>query len=445
MADYVDTFDGIDIRDSVSVNALSSIEAKIDNLLDKTMSPISLDVRIGAYPVTTKEYWYNTGYYHAIIEVADSDKIYVSATSNTNIPIAMFYSGEPSAANYIGYYGSITEQITYTNELLTIPSGTTYIVINNKSSSDIRASKETYTVSSDILPVFASYDGETVSFGTRYTETSNLYISMKKRGGNSLFDFDMIVESFDNGSTSILLSNVTDFFSPYKIRANNNADGDLPTNWYSHFVGGNHQYNNGSSGSTPTARGTIDAVLFDNELVTNDTKQCRKIDVYWTNYIQGQNTKKADGTGREILKEKYHLMYDGDKIHIEHVFTPLEDISIAIYYGLCVFWYNASGYYYEFVGGETRNKLTAPIDANSGNTKCRSFIITDAGENKIQAMMEPTDIGDFAMAEYVPQSVFSTTARKVYFNPINLNDWTVIQQGENYFYDAWLKIEKLRQ
>ena len=57
--------------------------------------------------------------------------------------------------------------------------------------------------------------------------------------------------------------------------------------------------------------------------------------VAWVNYVQGWNTKKSDGTGREILKEAPTWIFkpNGDVL-VSNTITALEDIDIYMYYGL---------------------------------------------------------------------------------------------------------------
>lgn len=38
---------------------------------------------------------------------------------------------------------------------------------------------------------------------------------------------------------------------------------------------------------------------------------CDRMEILWTNYVQAYNTKKADGTGREVLCERHRMLFDG--------------------------------------------------------------------------------------------------------------------------------------
>lgn len=413
----------------------------LNNNLDILLENATIDIPLnitngGCYPVTTKEFWANSGFRCAIITATEHDVIHVSSQSDTNVPIAMFYSGVPSSATYIGYYGLLTQHL-YTDELLTIPAGTTHIVLNcYQFSPPFYATKEGKKPNQTVLnkKISASYDGTTITLRSRYNGSSDIEYTFCKRGGNNLLDLNTIKTINDNGSESTLLTNPTDTFSPYKLRAAANADGDLPSGWTTHFTGGNHQYNNTGSGSTATARCVIDAVLFDKEIITNSSEYCDTAEIYWTNYIQGQNTKKSDGSGREILKECYHLTFDGTDFTINHYFEPLEDVTIKDYYGMGFYWYNGSGYHYQYVGGTNRKELNAPLTSDSGNKYCRKFLIYDTNI-VLTAEMLSEDLGDWIL-DNDTYSAFSTPYNKIYFNLVNGAAFQAVSSGDRYFYKA---------
>ena len=115
------------------------------------------------------------------------------------------------------------------------------------------------------------------------------------------------------------MSSETDIFSPHIVKAVNNADGDNLNENGSHreyFTGGNHQYNNSGSGSTATARCESFSV----------TDLGHKVVVKWTNYIQGYNTTKVDGSGREIMREDVRLDIANGMIYADIRHTALENI-----------------------------------------------------------------------------------------------------------------------
>lgn len=163
------------------------------------------------------------------------------------------------------------------------------------------------------------------------------YIKFKNFGGNDLF----MIDTYKVGSTTI--NTGTDMIpSPYYVKAINNIDGDSDTRT---FTGGNHQYNNQASGSTATAREVSLVVYADSTVLSdNTTKDCQEVTIIETNRVQGYNTKKANGSGREILEEQIVFKYDGDKLDVINTITPLEEILIERYYGIQTALFNNSDY-----------------------------------------------------------------------------------------------------
>ncbi len=388
----------------------------------------------GLYSRVTKAFYPNPDYEYYLLPVTEADKVYVTAMSNTNVPIAMFYSDAETmdSTTWLGSQGSYSSSVQYTDELLAIPSGTKMIAINNRLVGNFGIKKALPSTEAD-KQIHAKYDGSNVTM-----VSNGLRVAMGYRGGNNLFDF---ISFTDADTDKTLLTNNTDFFGPYKVRAVSNGDGDKPTNWYSHFTGGNHQYNNSGSGSTPTARGSIDFVKFDGETATeNSSAYCNRVEIQWTNYIQGQNTKKEDGTGREILKEVYNLVFDGFKFEIQHHFIPLEDVIILTYYGLQLY-NNTANCKYRYVGGTNRAELSAPIASDSGNKACRKIIMANTTLSTSMEMNE-TDLGDFCL-DSSAYSVFTSSSNKAYFMLINPSTNTTFEADDYYYFNGSYVFEKL--
>jgi hypothetical protein len=146
-------------------------------------------------------------------------------------------------------------------------------------------------------------------------------------GGNNLF----MIKSYKVGNTTKTLS--TDMIpSPYIMKAVNNADGDKTEQI---FTGGNHQWNNQGSGSTPTAREILLSIYCDDKLITEgESISCNSVKIIETNRVQGWNTCKQDGSGREILEETITFKFDGITLDVINTIKPLEEIIIQRYYGI---------------------------------------------------------------------------------------------------------------
>ena len=199
-----------------------------------------------------------------------------------------------------------------------------------------------------------------------------------------------------------------------------NIDGDdLIHNTY---TGGGHQYNNTTSGSTKTARLVSLKFYVDNRIVEDDEEgTANVIKMKWTNRIQATNTKKSDGTGREVLEETITLTFDGKEWKMFNEILPLEDISVHNYYG------------YQFNGIKTSPQSTNPfgnwkyvnstnreLNAEaSGNKDVKAII---AYGNSIQLSMildESIDLGKRDMLFNVSTGGAFRSDEKCYFRIVN--------------------------
>lgn len=417
------------------------------------------------YSMVTKTLFDNPNYESIQLTPESAAEYYATAQTYANVPLAMYYSSITTldSTTWIGSQGDYSGKTQYNDEKLIIPTGTKTIIVNNymPGSANITVKSRTikHTIEKYSSPIFAQYTGNELSMTVRFSDYSDLAIRMGYHGGNNLFDFIDFTEINDDGTSTVLATNVTDFFGPYRLQAVNNADGDAQSST-SHFVGGNHQYNNIGTGSTPTARGVIDYVLFDNiDAVAGDSAYCKKVVAHWTNYIQGQNTKKADGTGREILREEYTLTYYADKMLIDHVFIPLEDVKIATYYGLQMY-FSPSDVQFQYIGGETRIPQ-GMVDTNSVNRQCRGMIAYN-DSFKIIMQMFPIDLGNWILHDDIPESTryadysafINGTVKKAYFNLVscvNRNGnvyWDfatrVYHEGEHYYFAGEYQFAKPR-
>ena len=342
----------------------------------------------------------------------------------------MFYSDNPlDATTWLGSQGSISESIQYVDELLQIPDNTKYIALNCTYNGILKYKKGIidHSKSTEELYNFIANFNNVTNLLTIKTK-DNIEITIGPGGANNLIDFRTLLKQ-----NTFAISNTTDWFMPYKIRAINNIDGDLPENWYSHFTGGNHGYNNSGSGSTKTARGVLQKIYFNNteNFIVNEDIKCNTIDLYWTNYVQASNTKKQDGTGREVLKENYHLHFNGDKFIIDHNFVPLEDLIIITYYGFGG-WLGSDAICF-FTSGELRSGFSLPSNSNCGNKKCKKIILNKNNYN-FNYEMDNLDLGNFEILNDQTFSAFSS-GTKIYFSLINLSNSSTVISQNNYYYD----------
>ena len=270
-----------------------------------------------AYPNGTTVSGYNTYAY----SVKNGDILSISAQypSSLSYKLAMFYD---SSNRYIGCIERVGTATIQSDVIITVPpnSAVMRISLNN-----------TFTPS---VSKFSMSGGKRVSVtsDTVVIENDTAIITMKKRGNNNLFDFYSIA----NKSNVALLTAGTDWQGPYIVSAVNNADGDAISEG-TDYTGGNHAYADDGASGTPTAR-TVGIHVYADGVEVLDGEELEwhdYVDVIWTNYVQAWNTKKADGTGREVIKEMPHWQFLPDgRVETSNFITALEDVTVGMYYGL---------------------------------------------------------------------------------------------------------------
>lgn len=331
--------------------------------------------------------------------------ITASVPANSNYAVCLMYTEDGTYVDGVEFNSSGTINRVTDYEVI-IPSGVGIIKTSSLTSTLFVLkkkviSKEEYNpkekddeiINSMKLISYSVDDSATsVTVSQKYGE-SNLYVKIGVGGGNGLVDF----REFFVDDIKILNTNNFDRHSPFIIGAEENIDGDQPTVEY--FTGGNHQYNNSGSGSTPTARCTDIRFIADGKtLSANESGICSKMVIKWVNYVQGYNTSKADGSGREVLKEEHTLVFNGMCFESYVNIIPLENVYIKRWYG---FQYGRTNTIYpniRYIGATNRAVLyPSQNDTDCGDSK--TLIAEAFGENhKLTITIDGEyDVGDRSM------------------------------------------------
>lgn len=272
-------------------------------------------------------------------------------------------------------------------------------------------------------PIYYHIDGDVLDVIYKYSATKDMRVRLRKKGGNYLFDFyqfalidnDTEFVSSDYSGGTVVITTPSDWHSPFVMSAKTNADGDAVSS--GHFTGGNHEYTNTGTGGSATAR--CDGLKFfaDGREVSDGGGYCDHIEVFWINFVQAYNTKKEDGSGREVLKERHRLLFDGIRFSSEIELIPLEDVAVATWYGLqCAtshLWQGTAHY----VGGENRTLFDVATSTNCGNKTATALVIEKDG-NVLEMAIDPAvDLGDRRFYSGT-EGIFTRTYSKAYMNII---------------------------
>ena len=187
--------------------------------------------------------------------------------------------------------------------------------------------------------------------------------------------------------------------------------------------------------STPTARTVSYAYYVDGRKVDSFLGYAYYVDVYWENRVQATNTKKADGTGREVLKETFHMHFDGDKWTLDGMLEPLEALSSWSYYGIQMSRASAyNGYIFYHDSPDNRTWHSTRAASNSGTDKCRTITMHD-GADYFEMHVGTDGLGDFALNRQ--ENSFFSTDSKTYSHLVkNASD---IGANSVFTYCGWYK------
>lgn len=430
------------------VNLGETIESSVFTQTGAFQS-IDFDLAVGCFSKVGWQFYNTTwavNYRHARIDVEQGQVYRISGSGNGNAQAVMFFSGEPSLDTYISGLGvGETTPQDYTNYDIEVPQNATVMLVqsmpdytqvsiailgNVPKLSYALLGKMYWQVENDMLTVVSKYDKET-----------DLVVKFGKRGPNNLPDFISFATCLNNiqivssgANATEFIGNVTDWHSPFQIKAVDNGDGDKGDNY--NFTGGNHNYNNVSTigDGLATARcGSLKFIIDGCETVSG-SGYSDNIKVAWENYVQGNNTIKADGTGREIIKEVHELIIDNGTFKSSGYIEPLEKVHIYSYYGYQIYGLNlntAFNHSIAFIGGTNRKEITEISVANeSGNTDCNGFIVKGSEHICRLTIDVNYDLGKRDLYEGT-KGCFNTPTQKAYTNLIS-NAFN-LEAGNRYY------------
>lgn len=275
--------------------------------------------------------------------------------------------------------------------------------------------RELAAVSQNVQATKYSIDGNNIKVAYAFND-KYIVVLLRPQGGNNLFEFASFRElgksdDIDELGT-IILSNNTDWHQPFIVAAVNNIDGDDVESHY--FTGGNHQYNNTGSGSTPTARCTGIKFYVDGEEKSAGKGTCRQVKMEWTNYVQAYNTKKVDGSGREVLKEEHVLVFEAGVFTSTCTITALEDIVVETYYGMA---FSAHATVFPNIVYSDNGKAVYTGASNSGKKDTKAIVGYGDMYKILMQMDDGYGIGDFRLYDG-DRSAFASTS-KAYFTIVS--------------------------
>lgn len=287
---------------------------------------------------------------------------------------------------------------------VTAPSGTTRLVVNGRPSNNIPITifkvdgneksaefwEEYEGIKSAVEKGFPKYKfGVSVGqnnaidvFTHQYDDGRDLCVSFWQKASNNLPDFGRFC-TYPNASDDVLIDKTgltyreingggTDYLSPSVVYAKNNVNGDFADFTSGKLTGGWHGYNSATSGATPTARNVSCKAFCDGKEVSVGEKvRGNDVVIDIVNRLQGSNTEKSDGSGREIVEQHITIrFYDDFTVRVDCEITALEDVLYRMHYGISSPL--TSGKPMHFVGCRTKRNPQIPSSAvnRCGDKNC---------------------------------------------------------------------------
>lgn len=319
----IGSYNYLDNRYTNSLNVKEEISESTH--IDSIYSLLNWNIEIGTY--RTRVYNVKAGEKVNVVTTLEANKQFVAGIYTTD---------DLEPIGYINVWGNNSTR-TEVNTDSVVPAGATKLLVCALQATTTTVSK--YQLSdvnaSQYKKLTVVYNDGELSITNNENNTN---IKFENYGGNNLF---MIKSYTVAGTTKNVNTDMTP--APYIVNAINDIDGDRVNEG---FTGGNHQWNNQASGSTPTAEQISLAIYCDDTQISESSSSlyCNEVKIVEINRVQANNTCLEAGGGRNVLEEKIVFNYDGYKLNILNTITPLEAINIKRYYGIQLAGYSSSAY-----------------------------------------------------------------------------------------------------
>lgn len=215
-----------------------------------------------------------------------------------------------------------------------------------------------------------------------YNQTSDAIIVMNAGRANGIFDFsEMLLKpkgvslsKIDVVNPTTVWVNDTDMHSPYQFLADQNADGYHKESTNAGFVGGNHTLDQ-MGDDFCTAKTKYIYYFADGKPITGGSGWCNHFEIRWANDVQAYNTVKEGGGGRACLTEYHDMIFDGVTFNEEIQLTPMEDITMQLWYGFQFVSFGDAYTHICFLDGKNRQTfVSTDADIKSGNAVTSGMI-----------------------------------------------------------------------
>lgn len=257
--------------------------------------------------------------------------------NNTNVTGVLFRNVNDVMVGY-ALRGASTAQ-KFVDEIVSMPDGATKVYVTTLASaintSSLKVGTTVYITQSELDKAYnagklhVKYKNSELIVQSPYGNSETLSVHFKNFGSNNLFDLSGI--NVNEGTSSIvsLLTPSTDFFTAYQINAVNNADGDGGRTDMN--TGGNHAFHTNTGGKTAINENI--GIYIDGLKHIEHEGYATFVSAIIVKLVQGNNTAKVDGRGRNIIRERnkvnFSFTYGKLTMDVSRTVEPFEDIVIT--------------------------------------------------------------------------------------------------------------------
>ena len=464
-ADYED----VEFEDWEDVSPIGEpLSSKYINYNGNLVDPSISSFKVYSFPVTP----------------GDTVKIHCALSAGSSYAYAFYNSNSYSSSTVVRVGPAVTAFVDPTTVI--VPDNAAYLLIQQFTGSDYGLQKKVINLIKDIIPEMVSdinnLQENTVECplnvsrfdvgGTLPAGHKASWITINRRMDeefdsvlnfcnkyypnltNKWFDFYSVgkhirgvdgvskCDNYTDWSTINGLSTSDALMMAIVVGAVNNIDGDNTTvKWH---TGGAHAYGDSATGATPTMRELSNIVRVDGKLIAVGEKNIKgnKCTIDVINNVQGYNTCKEDGTGREIVQQRYHVEVANDYCEVVAELVALEEV--IVYGSNVVTGIGMSNMQYRFIGSDSKRGLytyngSGNIPSN-GDCKIDTLRVEKNGYVFDVEYDLNYGLGNKLMNE--TYNCFVTNAAKAYFSNIPNESSIHLNEGDSINWRVRLNIRK---
>lgn len=229
----------------------------------------------------------------------------------------------------------------------------------------------------------ANVSAKAAEFKAKSAEGEDVLITLAPASNNKTVQIDR----YEIGSEQF--RSYTDWIGPYSMKT---VAPTTQTENLNGFVGGWHASNGDGTGS-PTAQTRSIEISSDGKAFSSGTVSCNEASVLVHNKVEALNTKLGESK-RFVIDEDVTYTFKDGRLYVRVDITALEDVNIAVYYGM------------QIAGGFS-NRFTFTTEDGYTNTtsedfycpgKVRDITGYSSGGHSVTAHMSNEGLGTFSNA-----------------------------------------------